>query len=124
MKVARFLELHPKVDKVNYPGLESSVYYKRAKELFNGCGGMISFELKAGEETAEKLIENLTIPLYAPSLGGVETLIILPAKTSHAGLTSEERKSIGITDGLVRLSVGIENTDDLIDDFKNVLSKL
>ena len=124
LKIAKFFESHPKVERVNYPGLESSKYYSRAKELFEGCGGMISFELKRGLKAAEKLISNLEIPVYAPSLGGVETLIILPTKTSHAGLTIEERKSAGISDGLVRLSVGIENTDDLVEDFTRALSVL
>jgi cystathionine beta-lyase/cystathionine gamma-synthase len=85
---------------------------------------MISFEPKGGFESAEKLIENLTIPDYAPSLGGVETLIILPSKTSHTGLTKQERDEQGITDGLIRLSVGIENTDELIEDFEQALSKI
>lgn len=124
LKVAKFLESHLRVSKVNYPGLESSPYHKRAKELFEGSGGIISFELKGDALLAEKLIGNLTIPSYAPSLGGVETLIILPSKTSHAGLTEQERAAQGISNSLVRLSVGIENTDDLIDDFKSALDKL
>jgi cystathionine beta-lyase/cystathionine gamma-synthase len=123
-KIAKFLETEPKVLKVNYPGLESSPYNQRAKELFEGFGGMISFELKGPPALAEKLISNLTIPNYAPSLGGVETLIILPSKTSHAGLTIKEKQALGISDGLIRLSVGVENTDDLTEDFHQALSKL
>src|SRR4030095_16032183 len=111
----------PKVASVRYPGLESNPYYKRAKELFDGSGGMISFELKGPTGSAEKLINKLMIPNYAPSLGGVETLIILPSKTSHTGLTIEEKRTLGISEGLIRLSVGIENTDDLIDDFRQAL---
>jgi cystathionine beta-lyase/cystathionine gamma-synthase len=124
LKIAQFLESHPKIKKVNYPGLKSNASYTIAKELFEGFGGMISFELDGGISTAEKLINSLTIPIYAPSLGGVETLIILPSKTSHAGLTKEERELQGISDGLIRLSVGIENPDDLIDDFTRALSVL
>ncbi len=124
LKIAGFLESHPKVKKVNYPGLKSNPSYKTANELFEGFGGMISFELNGGLEESEKLINSLTIPDYAPSLGGVETLIILPSKTSHAGLTKEEREAQGISDGLIRLSVGIENPDDLIEDFSLALSRL
>lgn len=124
LKIAGFLESEPKVLKVNYPGLESSPYNKRAKELFGGFGGMISFELNGPVELAEKLINALELPTYAPSLGGVETLIILPSKTSHAGLTKEEKQALGIRDSLIRLSVGIENTDDLTEDFHQAFRKL
>ena len=124
LKIAKFLESHPKVSKVNYPGLESSPYNRRAKELFDGFGGMMCFELKGEASLAEKLIKSLSIPSYAPSLGGVETLIILPSKTSHTGLTEEEKAAVGISDKLIRLSVGIENTDDLIEDFRQGLSKI
>ena len=121
LKIAKFLESHKMVSKVNYPGLESSLYYKRASELFSGCGGMISFELN---HPPEDFIKHLKIPVYAPSLGGVGSLIILPSKTSHAGLTVEEREKAGIGENLVRFSVGIESTEDLIDDFKQAFDKL
>ena len=124
VKVAEFLESHDAVAKVNYPGLKSSTSFTRAVKLLNGFSAMISFELNGGLAAAEKLISNLSIPIYAVSLGGVETLIILPFKTSHAGLSAKERKSIGISDGLIRLSVGIEDTDELIEDFTQALSKL
>lgn len=124
MKVAEFLESHPKIKYVNYPGLKSSSSNKIAAELFSGYGGMISFEIKGTPDTAEKFIKQLTIADYAPSLGGVETLIILPSKTSHAGLTPGERQTLGISDGLIRLSVGIENPEDVIKDFDTSLSKL
>jgi cystathionine beta-lyase/cystathionine gamma-synthase len=123
LKIARFLETQPGIKKVNYPGLESSPTHKYAKELFSGFGGMISMELEGGIESASKLISNLTIPIYAPSLGGVETLITLPATTSHAGLNPEERRKLGISDSLIRLSVGIEDTNELIEDFRLALSK-
>ena len=120
LKIAQFLESQEKVARVNYPGLKSSKYYSRASEFFSGCGGMISFELII---PAEEFIKHLKIPSYAPSLGGVESLIILPAKTSHAGLSQDEREKIGISDNLIRLSVGIESTDDLIDDLNQAFDK-
>ncbi|MBI4850342.1 MAG: aminotransferase class I/II-fold pyridoxal phosphate-dependent enzyme [Acidobacteria bacterium] len=121
LKIAQFLASHPKVAKVNYPGLETHPNYQRAKELFNGFSGMMSFELKGGVEVTTKFIKNLTIPVKAPSLGGVETLVTLPSKTSHAGLSKEDREKIGISDSLIRLSVGIEATEDLILDFEQAL---
>lgn len=121
LKVAGFLESHKLVSKVNYPGLESSPYHKRSSELFMGYGGMISFEV---DVPSQEFIKKLAIPAYAPSLGGVESLIILPAKTSHAGLTSEEREKVGIKDNLIRLSVGIESTDDIIEDIRGAFDNL
>lgn len=121
LKIAKYLETNEQVAKVNYPGLKSSRYHKRADELFSGFGGMISFEVKMAPE---KFIKRLKIPAYAPSLGGVESLIILPARTSHAGLSKQERENIGIGDNLVRLSVGIESADDLIDDIKQAIDEL
>ncbi len=121
LEIAEYLEKQERVINVNYPGLKSSKYCSRAKDLFEGCGGMISFELAGGLDAAEKLIHNLKIPIYAPSLGGVESLIILPSKTSHAGLSDAEKIASGITDGLIRLSVGIENTQDIINDFDSAL---
>lgn len=121
LRIARFLKQHPAVAKVNYPGLEDHPQHGRARKLFNGFGGMISFELKGGSSSAEHFIGRTTIPISAPSLGGVETLLTQPAKTSHAGLSREARARLGISEGLVRLSVGIENTDDLIRDFDQAL---
>lgn len=121
-KIARFLENHPAVEKLNYPGLESNPSYKRASKLFEGFGGMISFELKGGVGAAERFMKSVKIPIIAPSLGGVETLMTRPATTSHLGMTSKDRRKLGISDSLIRLSVGIEATDDLIDDFEQALS--
>jgi len=121
LKIAGYLEKHKRVIKVNYPGLESSKYYSRAKELFNGFGGMISFEI---DHPAEAFIKNLKIPAYAPSLGGVESLIIMPAKTSHSGLSFEERKKAGIVENLIRFSIGIESTEDLIEDIEQAFIRL
>jgi cystathionine beta-lyase/cystathionine gamma-synthase len=84
----------------------------------------LSFELKGGLEAADRFIELATIPTLAPSLGGVETLITRPATTSHSGLTPEARKAIGISDALIRLSVGIEATDDLLEDFDQALKRV
>ncbi len=124
LKIAKFFEQQSGVIKVNYPGLESSPSHKRAKELFSGYSGMISIEIEGGKEASEKFISLLAIPICAPSLGGVETLITLPSTTSHAGMDPEERRKIGISDGLIRISIGIEDTEDLIADFKQALSKL
>ncbi len=82
---------------------------------------MLSFELAGGLDAADRLLDRARIPLVAPSLGGVETLLTLPARTSHRGLSPEERREVGIADGLVRMSVGIESTEDLIDDLRQAL---
>ncbi|MBV8774131.1 MAG: aminotransferase class I/II-fold pyridoxal phosphate-dependent enzyme [Deltaproteobacteria bacterium] len=121
LKLARFLEGHPAVKKVNYPGLERHPNHHRARELFDGFGGMISFELQGGINEADKFISRLTLPISAPSLGGVESLITRPASTSHSGLTAQERLRVGIADRLVRFSVGLESCDDLVEDFKQAL---
>jgi cystathionine beta-lyase/cystathionine gamma-synthase len=122
LQIARFLEGHPAVERVHYPGLESHPRHARARALFDGFGGMLSFELKGGLEAADRLMSRLTLPICAPSLGGVETLITRPATTSHAGMSPEDRLRLGITDGLVRLSVGIEAPEDLIADFEHALA--
>jgi len=124
LRIAEFLEKHPQVARVNYPGLSSSASYHRAKELFDGFGGMLSFELKGGAEAAKKFMEAVNLPLVAPSLGGVETLVILPAKTSHSALEANERKDLGIRDELIRVSVGLEAVEDLVADFDNALKRI
>lgn len=122
LRIAHFLETHPAVEKVNYPGLEShAAGHRHAVDLFEGFGGMVSFELKGETDTAEAFIHKTTLPIIAPSLGGVETLITRPAITSHAGMSPEDRERLGITDKLIRLSVGIEATEDLIADFEQAL---
>jgi cystathionine beta-lyase/cystathionine gamma-synthase len=121
LRIARFLERHPQVAAVNYPGLENHPHHLRACELLDGFGGMLSFELKGGVGAAEALIHNVTLPICAPSLGGVESLITRPATTSHAGMTPEDRRRAGIADGLIRFSVGLETCDDLIEDFDRAL---
>ena len=122
LKIAQFLEDHPLVAKVHYPGLKTYPQHGRAREFFEGFGGMLSFELKGGLEAAQSFLDRITLPLVAPSLGGVETLVTRPATTSHSGLSPEERQQLGISDGLIRLSVGIEATQELIEDFDQALS--
>jgi cystathionine beta-lyase/cystathionine gamma-synthase len=121
LKLARWLEQNRAVDRVNYPGLESHANHLRACELFDGCGGVLSFELAGGLEAARRFMDRVTIPISAPSLGGVETLITRPATTSHSGMSPAERARAGISDGLVRLSIGLESSDDLLEDFETAL---
>ncbi len=120
-KIAKFLSGHRAVATVNYPGLETHPQHRRARELFSGFGGMISFEPKGGAAAAQKLLETVTLPYNAPSLGGAESLMTLPAKTSHVGMDAAQRRQLGITDGLIRFSVGLESTDDLIADLEQAL---
>ena len=124
MTLAQFLTEHPKIDEVSYPGLPSHPDHAHAAELLSGFGGMLSFRLAGGTEAAEGLFEALRLPYVAPSLGGVETLITRPAATSHAGMSSEDRERTGITDDLVRVSCGIEASEDLIADFDQALAKI
>jgi cystathionine beta-lyase/cystathionine gamma-synthase len=122
LELARFLAGHTSVARVNHPGLETHPDHARAKKLFGDLyGGMLSFELSGGVGAAEALFERLTIPISAPSLGGPETLVTRPATTSHAGLDPATRKKLGITDGLVRVSVGLEAIEDLVEDFARAL---
>jgi len=121
LKIAAFLEKHRAVEKVNFPGLEKHPQHARARDLFNGFGGMLSFELKGGVQTAKQFMKRTILPVIAPSLGGVETLLTLPSETSHSGMRPEDRRALGINDGLVRISVGIEGTEDIIEDFQSAL---
>lgn len=121
LKIARFLDGHEAVARVNYPGLETHPGHLRAKELFDGFSGMLSFELKGGMEGAERFMEKTALPAIAPSLGGIETLLTRPAVTSHSGMSPEERRRLGISDGLIRMSVGIEAAEDLIADLAQAL---
>jgi cystathionine beta-lyase/cystathionine gamma-synthase len=124
LRLAHFLREHPKVATVNYPGLEQHPHHQRARELFDGFGGMLSFELKGGVEAAETFIARLTLPTCAPSLGGVESLITRPVTTSHSSMTASERRRAGITESLIRFSVGLEAVEDLIDDCAQALAAL
>lgn len=124
MEVAKYLEKHPKIDRVVYPGLDSHPQCELGKRQMEGPGAMLSFFLKGGFEAGEKLMELVNIPLLAVSLGGIESLIQHPASMTHSKLSKEARESAGISDGLVRLSVGIEDIQDLICDFKQALEKI
>ena len=122
--VASLLEDSPKVSAVNYVGLPSHPDHTHASEQLAGYGGMLSFQLAGGVAAAEVMLSALTLPAVAPSLGGVETLITRPALTSHAGMTPEARAAAGIADDLIRLSVGIEDAEDLLADFSAALDKV
>jgi cystathionine beta-lyase/cystathionine gamma-synthase len=122
LAIAEYLAGHPAIERVNYPGLPTHPGHERARRLLEGFGGMVSFELQGGLAAAERFMQRVSVPIVAPSLGGVETLVTRPATTSHAGMSTEERQAAGITDSLIRLSVGIEDTQDLIDDFENALA--
>ncbi|MGA8904928.1 MAG: aminotransferase class I/II-fold pyridoxal phosphate-dependent enzyme [Candidatus Bathyarchaeia archaeon] len=121
LKIAKFLQGHSAIQKVNYPGLDTHPQHARARELFDGFGGMLSFELKGGAAAAQQFMKRTTLLIIAPSLGGVETLLTLPSKTSHSGMSPEDRNALGISDGLIRMSVGIEATEDIIEDFQQAL---
>src|SRR5258706_12913752 len=123
LALARVLATHAKVREVNYPGLETHPDHAHARELLSGFGGMLSLRLKGGIESVRRLIAARRIPHCAPSLGGVETLVIQPALSSHAGMKREDREKIGVTEDLLRVSVGIESADDLVQDFRQALEK-
>lgn len=123
-KVARYLETRPYVLKVNHPGLESHPSHKLALRQSTGHSGIMSFCIKGGLEEVKKFMANLKLIHVAPSLGGTETLVGSPALMSHTMISKEQREAMGITDSLVRLSVGIENADDLIDDIEQALQKV
>ena len=123
-KVVEFLNKHPKIEKVYYPGLETHSGYEIAKKQMKDFGAMISFELKGGFEAGKTLLNNLKLCSLAVSLGDTETLIQHPASMTHSPYTKEEREAAGITDGLVRLSVGLENVEDIIADLEQGLEKI
>lgn len=123
-KVAEFLESHPAVESVLYPGLKSFPQYELAKRQMSLPGGIISFEVKGGMEAGKKLLNNLHMLVIAVSLGDAETLIQHPASMTHSPYTPEERAASGISEGLIRLSVGLENVEDIIADLKQSLDQL
>jgi cystathionine beta-lyase/cystathionine gamma-synthase len=125
LQIARYLEAHEKIKRVYYPGLASHEQHDLAKSQLNGkYSGMISFEIDGGNMNAHKLLSHLKLPKEATSLGGVESLISLPYNTSQASLTKDQQKAIGINEGLIRLSVGIEDLEDLISDFEQALNNV
>ena len=123
-KVAYFLENHPKVTKVNYPSLPSSPYYKLAQKYFpKGTGSIFSFELQGGREAARRFIDAAQIFSDLANVGDSKSLLVHPASTTHQQLNDEALKAAGITSGTIRISVGLENVDDLLDDLKQALDK-
>ena len=123
LAIARLLEEHPRVTAVHYPGLKSHPSHSSASEWFEGFGGVLSFELEGGQQEALRFIQALELFFFAPSLGGTESLITLPSRTSHATIPAAEREALGITDGLVRIAVGIEGTEDLLADISQALER-
>jgi len=121
-EIAKFLSSHSKVEKVAYPGLESHPQHQIAKKQQSGYGGMVTFWLKGGIEQSRQFLENLNLWTLAESLGGVESLVDHPAIMTHASVPPEERVKLGISDSLVRLSVGIEDIGDLLHDLQNALN--
>ncbi|RMF02126.1 MAG: cystathionine gamma-synthase, partial [Bacteroidetes bacterium] len=124
-KVAKYLASHPKVGKVYYPGLKSHPQHELAKKQMKDFGGMVSFDFEKGSfEMAQKVLANTELFTLAESLGGVESLIGHPASMTHASIPKKERLKVGLTDSLIRLSLGVEDADDLIADleqaFRNV----
>ena len=119
--IAEFLEAHPKVSRVAYPGLKSDPGYNIANEQMKGFSGMISFELTGGIPAGKHVMNNVKLCFLAESLGSVETMITHPATMTHAEVPAKERHARGLTDGLVRLSVGIEDKQDIIDDLDQAL---
>jgi cystathionine beta-lyase/cystathionine gamma-synthase len=123
LKIAGFLETHPAVSEVYYPGLTTSPYYELARRQMTGFGGMVSFKMKDGDlKKANKFIKKLKIITLAESLGGVESLTNYPAVMTHGSIPEKQRMAIVITNDLVRLSFGIEDAEDLIEDLSLVLS--
>ena len=123
LKVAQFLENHPRVKKVYYPFLKSHRHYKIAKQQMKGGGGVVTFDIKGNLTTAKRFLDALKLCYIGPSLGGVETLITHPALVSYYDYTRKQRYEIGITDTLFRLAVGIEDTQDIIDDLNRALNQ-
>jgi cystathionine beta-lyase/cystathionine gamma-synthase len=122
-RVAAYLEDHPKVSRVTYPGLASHPQHEIAKSQMSGFSGMISFELKGGIAAGKAVMNNVKLCDLAESLGAVETMITHPATMTHADVPAEEREARGLTDGLVRLSVGIEDVEDIVADLEQALDK-
>lgn len=124
LALAQFLDKHPKVAKVYYPGLPSHPYYDIARRTMRGFGGLLTFTVKGDADTASRLVDAVKIPRIGPSLGGVESLIEQPLLMSYFNMTPEERAKIGIEDAMVRVALGIEDTDDILADFQQALEQI
>ena len=122
LEIGRRLDEHPMLERVNYPGLPSHPQHARARRLLGAGTGMLSFELKGGAPAADRFMSRTTLPILAPSLGGAETLLTRPAVTSHAGMDPNERRKAGINDGLIRMSVGFEACEEILDDLLQALA--
>lgn len=121
LRLAQALESHAAIRRVHYPGLRSHPHHGRAERYLDGCGALFSFELAGGSTAAEAMLDRLELAARAPSFGGVETLVTLPAETSHSGMDPQARRAAGIADDLVRVAVGLEHPDDLCEDFVRAL---
>jgi len=124
LAIAKFLESHPKVDRVCYPGLASHAQHDLAKRQASGFGAMVWFEVRGGVASGKRIMDSLRLWSLAENLGSVESLVTHPVTMTHADVEEAERKRVGITDGLVRLSVGLEDGEDLIEDLKQALEKV
>lgn len=124
LKVARALEKHPKVSRVLYPGLPSHPQHALAKKQMTGFGAMVTAEVRGGVKAAVKVCDNLRVAVNAMSLGGVETLVSIPVYSSHINMSKEELARHGVTPGMIRISVGVEGAEDLIEDFRQALKKV
>jgi len=125
LALAKWLEKHPQVAKVNYPGLESSPYHKLAKKyLKNGYGGVLSFEIKGDKENASHFIDSLLLVSHLANVGDAKTLIIQPSATTHQQLSDEEQLAAGVTPNSLRVAVGIEHIDDIKADFEQAFAKI
>jgi len=122
MAVAKFLSRHPKVVRVHYPGLPSHPDHSLAKKQMRGFGAMMAFDMKGGVKAARRFCDRVKIFLMAASLGGVESLVVLPIYTSHYRMSLEELKAAGVVPGTVRMSVGLEDAADLIEDLRQALA--
>jgi cystathionine beta-lyase/cystathionine gamma-synthase len=123
MRIAEWCTTRPEIAKVHYPGLPKHPDHEIAKSILDGFGGMMAIELKGGGAATLKFVRKLRLFTYAASLGGVESLVIEPRYSSHEHMSSEERERIGIPDGFLRMSIGLENVDDLIADIEQALQK-
>jgi cystathionine beta-lyase/cystathionine gamma-synthase len=124
LRVAVWCEGQPRIERVHYPGLPSHPDHALATRLLDGCGGMLAIELQGGGEAATRFVQGLRLAKLAPSLGGVDTLVSEPRHTSHAALSLQQRESLGLPDGLVRFSLGIEDAEDIISDIESALREL
>ncbi len=124
LKLAEALEGHRAVERVHYPGLASHPHHAQARELLAGFGGMLSFEVRGGGDASARLVRAFELAVSAPSLGGPETLVTRPCDTSHKGMSGQEREAAGVHDSLVRVSVGLEDPEDIVEDFVAALGSL